>query len=136
MKLLFLSSPRRKKCILAVKSPSITHPLVQHWILVKSSVQGSYPVQIYQAQTLMVPCWLGQQLKKLSPIAIYFLQLEFVPPLLSILLLHEGRLIKRCSLISCSALAASAQGCQYGIGNSALGWASPSLHLQWIPSHC
>lgn len=121
MKLLFLSSSR-KKWILAVKSPFITHPLVQHWILVKSSVQGSYPVQIYQAQMLMVPCWLGEQLKKFLPIAVYFLQLEFVPSLLSTLLLHQARLIKKCSLISCSTLAASAQGCQYEIGSSALGY--------------
>lgn len=120
MKLLFISSPRRKKCILAVKSPSITHPLVQHWILVKSSVQGSYPVQIYQAQMLVVPCWLGQQLKKFLPIAVYFLQLEFVPSLLSIHLLHQDSLIKKCSLISCSALATSAQGCQCEIESSAL----------------
>lgn len=122
MKLLFLSSPSRKKWILAVKSPSIIHPLVQHWILVKSSVQGFYPVQVYQAQTLMVPCWLGEQLKKFLPIAVSFRQLEFVPSLLSTLLLHQARLIKKCSLISCTTLAASAQGCQYEIGSSALGY--------------
>lgn len=40
MEVLSISSPRRVKCILAVKSPSSSHLLVQHWMLVRLSCQG------------------------------------------------------------------------------------------------
>lgn len=44
----------------------------------------SYPVQMYQGQTLMVPQCLEEQLKKFLPLAVcYSLQLAFIPSLLS-----------------------------------------------------
>lgn len=99
IKLLSLSSHRRKKCILAVEIPiSIYLPSTSSALdpseIESSRVQESYPVRIYQCQMLIVPQWLGGQLKKFLPLAVcYSLQLEFIPSLLSTLLHHQGRLI-------------------------------------------
>ena len=99
IKLLSLSSPRRKKCVLAVEIPISIYLLSTSSALDPSEIESSrvwqsYPVWICQGQTLMVPQWLGGQLKKFLPLAVcYSLQLEFIPSLLSTLLHHWGRLI-------------------------------------------
>lgn len=99
MKLLSLSSSRRKKCILAVKVPISIYLSSTSSTLHLSETESSwvwqcYPVRIYQGQMLVVPQWLGEQLKEFLPLAVSdSLWLEFTPSLLSTLLHHQGRLI-------------------------------------------
>lgn len=137
MKLLSLSCPRRKKYVLAVKIPisislSSTNSAVEASEIELSRVWQSYPAQIYKGQMLVVPQWLGEQLKKFLPLAVcYSLQLEFIPSLFSTLLHHRGRFIIWVLL---NQLQCTGSLCPGVPELSALGWTPSSLHLQRVPS--